>query len=422
MKNPVLQRATLIKLVVGAAVAVGIAYLFGLQNYGNVVLIKQAAANMAALRSYHVDLEAIVNNDQRFVRGDFDVANNRSRVTMSLSPGATLVVSADNTTYFSSDEGKTFIETADKKYYLQGLYEAQSLLQFSHMWNSSNINKLWNIREADPASELIDGVLTRHFTANVKDAPGIDVSGWGSMEGTVDIWVTTGDNPTVRQIKASSTEPPSFTVATIKWNYLNHALDIQAPPTSALLVPTAVPTISIGATDSPNLALLKKAVINMRAADSYRVIVTTSLPPSRQVVLNNGEPHKSEATATEVISESEVFDYRQGDGQDDPRGAAMWSIGLASVSNDALKDASPTFELIDGTSTKHIVTTVRELKELAWIYADKPDSVIELWLSTDANPTVRQMMVTAMGDKGTETITFKWSYFNDLYPPPEPTP
>lgn len=199
----------------------------------NASLLKQAAASMKAAKSYHIDVSGSSGGSALTMNGDFDIANNNSNLTISAAGQNVQVVSISNTTYLSTDAGKTFTNAGSA-----GGSITSGMSQFTGMWNSFNpadVDKAASaLKDGSPATDTINGTSCHHITGNLSDLSSLSASGASSASatptaGTADIWAA-NDGSSICQLKVTTTD--GSTNITIKWSNINGVPAITAPPTS----------------------------------------------------------------------------------------------------------------------------------------------------------------------------------------------
>ncbi len=209
----------------------------------NAELLRQAVANMAAMKSYHIENVGNVGGTATSLIGDFDVAGGRYKFTEQYSGAGPsqqyqiIILGNDryeqnliaaNASYIHDSSGKS--DPA-----------ASSLTQ---MWVSikpADLDKAaLNFMVGDPASESIDGADTRHFTAPGDSLPSLNFIP-NPITSTVELWISTDTNPTVRQMRLSgqikadaatgnAAANSGFKVV-VKWSNFNANFNIQPPVT-----------------------------------------------------------------------------------------------------------------------------------------------------------------------------------------------
>ncbi|HEX8597146.1 MAG TPA: hypothetical protein VF952_01355 [Chloroflexia bacterium] len=112
------------------------------------------------------------------------------------------------------------------------------------------------------------------------------------------------------------------------------------------------------------------------------------------------------------------------------------SIGGQLVKGLTFRDGTPRLEVIDGATTRHMVaqrepTGNEEDQDHIYGFGPLPTGTINLWVSTDITPTIRQMHVASTNtilnedEQPTETpytLHWKWSRFNEDFGKVEPPP
>jgi hypothetical protein len=184
--------------------------------------------------------------------------------------------------------------------------------------------------------------------------------------------------------------------------------------------------------------LVKKAVADMKAAKSYHVDLNGTANGAKIGVnadidlANKKSKLDVDAAGTKislVMIGGDAYTSMDG-GKTFTKGDSMgvgssfdsftklWdSIKPEDITGSTLKDGIPPTEKIDGVDTKHVTTSA--LAGLA-NSASGASGTVDLWVTTDANPIVRQMRVNSSSGGNSGDLTFKWSKINesfDIKPP-----
>ena len=202
--------------------------------------------------------------------------------------------------------------------------------------------------------------------------------------------------------------------------------------------PTPAPSL-------PSVELFKQALANMKALKSYHIDETGSVA-GVQVALSGdfdvANQHYSDHETYNSTSGQQLYDViivgsdrytrdrssaanavfsKDTSGSSDlaiVSLSGMWAkpqqadIDKATAS---LRAGNPYTEPIDGTDTRHLALASSAIPGLSFIAnADPADSNIDLWLSTDATSSVRQLRISGnlQGGAGSFDLTLKWSQFN----------
>ncbi len=196
----------------------------------NADLLKEAAANMKAAKSYHLNISGKSGDQDMKMGGDLDLGNNKSKLDVSAGGQNVTAISIGSDSYLSTDGGKTFTKSP------QGI--GSSLDSFTKLWDNfkpAEIDKAKDaIKDGSPKDEKVGSDDTRHMTGSTKDLSSLSTSGGSdTMDGTVDMWVTTGNKPTVRKMSVVGKDKDGKDInATIEWTQIDQALTIEAPPTT----------------------------------------------------------------------------------------------------------------------------------------------------------------------------------------------
>ena len=189
---------------------------------GNAGLLQQAAAGMRDLKSYRMDITSEVGGQKSQITADVDVASKSLKMTSVASGYSTVIIVIGDQSWVSADGGKTYTASPG------GAAMTQSLDGFINMWKDANMTGTATtdanagIKEGSPATEQIDGTDTKHLI--------VDNSAFsGASGGSAEMWITTGANATIRQMKSSVTTSGQTANSTIKWSKLNEDLGIKDP-------------------------------------------------------------------------------------------------------------------------------------------------------------------------------------------------
>ncbi len=194
----------------------------------NADLLKEAAANMKAAKSYHLTLTATQDTTDVKMDGDIDVPNKKTKLNMSAQGQNVSMISIGGDSYLSMDGGKNYTKSPTNA--------ASGLDSFTKMWDSfkaEDIDKAKDaIKDGSPKEETIGSDATRHMTASTKDLASLSATGSSTTDGIVDMWVTTGAAPTVRKMVINGTSDSKPIKATVEWTNVNQSVTIDAPPTT----------------------------------------------------------------------------------------------------------------------------------------------------------------------------------------------
>ncbi len=199
----------------------------GSTSMSNGDLLKKAAINMKAAKSYNLDVNIDNAGMAVTMNGDIDLANKNSALKMSAAGTNVNMVTVGGENFTSADGGKTYVKGDSGA--------ASATDSFTKMWDSFNaadVDKSASaLKDGSPATEKIDGADTKHMTASIKDLSSLAPStgGGSSTDGNIDLWISTDANPTVRQMKLSGTNEGKALTATIKWSKINEPVTIKKP-------------------------------------------------------------------------------------------------------------------------------------------------------------------------------------------------
>jgi len=193
--------------------------------------------------------------------------------------------------------------------------------------------------------------------------------------------------------------------------------------------PTSGPTNS-------DAELVKQAGVNMKALKSYHIEATGSmsggdLKISGDIDAGSNNSRLDMSSAGQDLQTVQVGsdNYASSDGgKTFVKGSSagmnigglvrIWdSFNPDSIDKHAanFKDGSPVRETIDGTDTRHITAASSDLSLGSTGGAASINSTIDLWISTDATPTVRQMKLVGQTGAQGVNLTFKWSHINENF-------
>jgi len=239
----------------------------------NAELLKQAVANMKALRSYHVEYSGGGGIFGEAISEDVDVTNQRiSLKTHESSLGGSHydgeMISIAGKWYGRNDEN------GEAAYYTGGDCDGLNVYVplpgdsygFAEFWSKFSPDMLDKvasmIKDGSPPSGQTDGVPTRHLTISAVELPPpfvyvTDTARLADIK--VDLWVSSDVTPTVRKINYTYPQGPNSVYAaghdTLAWSKFNQPLDIAPPtpvvtcppfvtepPSTPYIIPTEVPT------------------------------------------------------------------------------------------------------------------------------------------------------------------------------------
>lgn len=193
-----------------------------------------------------------------------------------------------------------------------------------------------------------------------------------------------------------------------------------------------------GSAAKSNADLLKEGAANMKAVKSYRL--DADITQADQAIKMGGDidvANKNSNLAMTVSGQNINMITVGSNAYVSADGGNTYTKGDASSANmsgltdmwnsfkpedidkakDALKDASPATETIDGVATKHMTGNAKDLAALASGGTSSSTTVgtIDMWVSTDAKPLVRQMKIDGTSDGKALKATFKWGKFDETF-------
>lgn len=195
----------------------------------NADLLKEAAANMKAATSYHINADIDQAGQAVKLTGDIDLAKKNMKLDVDAAGTKVSVITVDGKSYLSMDGGTTYTESSDADSITSGFSS------FTGMWDNfkaEDVDKAKDaLKDGTPATETIEGVSSKHITADAKELSMLNPSGDTSTptEGTLDLWLGPTDKPYIRQMKIDGTSDGQPIKGTLTWSKINETLDIKAP-------------------------------------------------------------------------------------------------------------------------------------------------------------------------------------------------
>jgi len=195
----------------------------------NADLMKEAAANMKAAKSYTLNADVTQADQAVKMNGQIDVANKNTKLDMDAMGQKVSVITVGDKVFLSMDGGTTFTDAG-----AAGSSVTEGFGAFTNMWDSFQADQIDKAKDAlkdgSPATEKINGVDTKHITVDAKDLPVLGAG--GTESGTLDLWISTDATPYIRQMKIDGTSGGQPIKGTFMWDKFNENFDIKAPPTS----------------------------------------------------------------------------------------------------------------------------------------------------------------------------------------------
>lgn len=192
-------------------------------------MVQQAVNNMKALKSYHLDITTTdgAGKTTATTSADVDAANNRLKLDTTESGQTTSVLVVSDTTYVSTDGGKTYSANPD------GVRFAAPVQAFVKMWSNYNPSDADKAKVKVAGSDQINGVAAQHLSADIYNLGGIGLTvnntKGANVTGTIELWVAATNPPTIPQMRCTTVINRVFTIIMLKWSKLNAAVNIVAP-------------------------------------------------------------------------------------------------------------------------------------------------------------------------------------------------
>ena len=192
----------------------------------NADLLKAAAANMKEAKSYHIEVDVDQAGNQVKMAGNVDVANNNADLTMTMQKQEIHAIVVGEDAYVATGGGTNFQKAPASMLQLES---------FTGMWNNFKPEDIDRaaaaLKDGTPPTETIDGVTTRHITGDAKELSALTTQGSSAtqQEGTVDLWISTDDEPYIYQMRIDGTSDGNAVKGTFKWSQFNEEFDIKAP-------------------------------------------------------------------------------------------------------------------------------------------------------------------------------------------------
>lgn len=187
-----------------------------------------------------------------------------------------------------------------------------------------------------------------------------------------------------------------------------------------------------------NADLLKEGAANMKTAKSYHL--DADITQADQNVKMNGDidtANKNSMLAMSMAGQNVNMIIVGADNYMSIDGGKTYSKGNASAASgmssftgmwdsfkpedvdkakDSLKDGSPATETIGGAATKHITANAKDLSALGSSGSSSTtEGTIDLWISTDAKPYIRQMKIDGTSDGKPLKATLTWTKFDEKF-------
>jgi hypothetical protein len=192
----------------------------------NADLLKEAVLNMKAAKTYHLNADIQQAGEAVKLDGDIDITNKNMKLDVDSAGTKVSVIQVGDKVYLSLDGGANYTETD------QGPSITSGFASFTNMWDSFNpedVDKAKDaLKDGTPATETLDGVMTKHITADAKDLSVLG-SGTSDMAGTVDFWLGPDAKPFIRKMNIDGTSGGQPIKGTLTWSKIDEAMEIKAP-------------------------------------------------------------------------------------------------------------------------------------------------------------------------------------------------
>jgi hypothetical protein len=210
-------------------------------SQGNAYLLKRAFTNMRAAKSFSMVIN--MNNATAVLTSNLDFANQNYEMQYITPIADVTYILVGKDFYESFDRGHTFVKLDNGPDMEFGNPASKN------GFNPEEVDQARDrIVEGKPAVEQIDGVECRHMVVDAKDLPSLAKATGSVFSGTIEFWVSNNDSPTLRQANGIMILGGVQVSSVIKFAQFNEALDIKAPPASALIDPRL---LGIGPNQAP---------------------------------------------------------------------------------------------------------------------------------------------------------------------------
>jgi hypothetical protein len=357
---------------------------------------------------------------------------------MTAGEHTTRYVEVSKDVFTSEDGGKTFARN-----------EGTGVKAGDPIWTVSEVGRQLEafageelearVRDGEPSIEQVGGVATRHLVAEARDLPSLAaLYEEGTEGGTVEVWVSLGDEPTIKRLQVGNGNGKEAGT-TLEWSRLGEAVAIETPRNIEL----------------SNAELIKKAAVNMQAADSYEV---------KAIIVMEAQTYKvdgqvdvaNDLAKLDIDDAGRMYKLISVDGDvylsadygwsyvlDESGDTLLWSIeGYTGIwdyftpedlklDSRPLRDGEPRTVTLGGVVTRHITV---EASPLAALMSGTASGVtsgrLDLWISSGAKPYVYQMTIDSQAGGYDIKATLNWGRFNETFdiaaPPadrlPKPSP
>lgn len=202
----------------------------------NADLLKEAAANMKAAKSYTLNADIDQAGQAVKLDGMLDIAGNNTKMNIEASGQKIALITIGSDVYLSTDGGTTYMNAG-----ASGSSITEGFAGFTKMWDTFQPDQVDKAKDAlkdgSPATEKIDGVDCKHITADASQLSVLGgATGGTATTGTLELWIST-DKAYIRQMKIDGKSGDQPIKGTLKWSKFDEKFDIKAPATSSKLNP-----------------------------------------------------------------------------------------------------------------------------------------------------------------------------------------
>jgi SHS2 domain-containing protein len=199
----------------------------GVTTMSNADLLKSAINNAKALKTYHTEMDVTQGDVKLTMKGDFDREKKNYKVDANAMGFDIGVIKLGDEVYTKDPMTGN---------YKKGDASDDSYDSFLTMWDNTKMEEIDKaagaLKDASPATETVNGVETRHITADAKDLASLSSATADSTidEGTIDFWISTGAKPQIHRMVVDGKEGGKEIDINITWSKHDEPVTIEAPP------------------------------------------------------------------------------------------------------------------------------------------------------------------------------------------------